>query len=268
MLAKCDGLILIIIYAFFKFAWSYRLFNCVAILLGVMPPASGRYTAKAETHVIRTTRLFEAAGRHFNRGQRAFFFALGYLGWFVSPLVLLVTTALVFIVRVERVAGDGELTRRCRRKILRREAEIEHLPFAVTVRRQHRIGLTGLQRADRALHQQWPLHRSAGLDQDRIRGQPAVRRHLHTKLDPDVVARRQRGRQLRAGPEMTPKFRNHRARYIGRLGRRPVEGIIAPAAGLRGWRRHRRDIRRQAEQHLILDRDIRLGLLVGRGCRL
>ena len=27
----------------------------------------------------------EAAGRHFNRGQRAFFFALGYLGWFVSP---------------------------------------------------------------------------------------------------------------------------------------------------------------------------------------
>ena len=29
---------------------------------------------------MRTTRLFEAAGRHFNRGQRAFFFALGYLG--------------------------------------------------------------------------------------------------------------------------------------------------------------------------------------------
>jgi uncharacterized membrane protein len=27
----------------------------------------------------------EAAGRHFNRGQRAFFFALGYLGWFVRP---------------------------------------------------------------------------------------------------------------------------------------------------------------------------------------
>src|SRR5690349_8142752 len=33
---KCVGLILIFIYAFFKFAWSYRLFNYVAILLGAM----------------------------------------------------------------------------------------------------------------------------------------------------------------------------------------------------------------------------------------
>ena len=36
---KCVGLILIFIYAFFKFAWAYRLFNYVAILLGAMPPA-------------------------------------------------------------------------------------------------------------------------------------------------------------------------------------------------------------------------------------
>ena len=99
---KCVGLILIFIYAFFKFAWSYRLFNYVAILLGAMPPASQRDTAEAEAHVIRTTRLFEAAGRHFNRGQRAFFFALGYLGWFVSPWVLLLTTALVVIVTWRR----------------------------------------------------------------------------------------------------------------------------------------------------------------------
>ena len=37
---KCVGLILIFIYAFFKFAWAYRLFNYVAILLGAMPPAA------------------------------------------------------------------------------------------------------------------------------------------------------------------------------------------------------------------------------------
>jgi uncharacterized membrane protein len=99
---KCVGLILIFIYAFFKFAWSYRLFNYVAILLGAMPPASQGDTPEAEAHVIRTTRLFEAAGRHFNRGQRAFFFALGYLGWFVSPWVLFVTTAAVVIVTWRR----------------------------------------------------------------------------------------------------------------------------------------------------------------------
>jgi uncharacterized membrane protein len=95
---KCVGLVLIFVYAFFKFAWSYRLFNYVAILYGAMPPATERDTPEAEAHVTRTTRLFEAAGRHFNRGQRAFFFALGYLGWFVSPWVLFVTTGAVVIV--------------------------------------------------------------------------------------------------------------------------------------------------------------------------
>jgi uncharacterized membrane protein len=99
---KCVGLILIFIYAFFKFAWAYRLFNYVAILLGSMPPATKRDTPEAEAHVIRTARLFEAAGRHFNRGQRAFFFALGYLGWFVSPWVLFATTAAVVIVTWRR----------------------------------------------------------------------------------------------------------------------------------------------------------------------
>ena len=84
------------------FAWSYRLYNYVAILLGATPPSSQRDTAEAEAHVMRTTRLFEAAGRHFNRGQRAFFFALGYLGWFVSPWVLLATTALVVVVTWRR----------------------------------------------------------------------------------------------------------------------------------------------------------------------
>jgi uncharacterized membrane protein len=99
---KCVGLTLIFIYAFFKFAWAYRLFNYVAILLGAMPSAEQRDTREAEAHVMRTTRLFEAAGRHFNRGQRAFFFALGYLGWFVSPWVLFVTTAAVVIVTWRR----------------------------------------------------------------------------------------------------------------------------------------------------------------------
>ena len=99
---KCVGLILIFIYAFFKFAWSYRLFNYVAIMVGAMPLTSERDTPEAEVHVLRTARLFESAGRHFNRGQRAFFFALGYLGWFVSPWVLFFTTALVVVVTWRR----------------------------------------------------------------------------------------------------------------------------------------------------------------------
>ena len=95
---KTMGLAVIFIYAFFKFAWAYRLFNYVAILFGATPPAAQKDSAEAQAHARRTARLFAAAGRHFNRGQRAFFFALGYLGWFIGPLPLIATTAAVVLV--------------------------------------------------------------------------------------------------------------------------------------------------------------------------
>jgi len=95
---KVIGLAVIFIYAFFKFAWSYRLFNYVAILFGATPLAAHRDSHEASIHVVRTARLFTTAGRHFNKGQRAFFFALAYLGWFISPWVFMVTTAAALLV--------------------------------------------------------------------------------------------------------------------------------------------------------------------------
>jgi uncharacterized membrane protein len=95
---KAIGLTVIFVYAFFKFAWAYRLYNYVAILLGATPFATDKDTPEAEAHVLRTAGLFTTAGRHFNRGQRAFFFALGYLGWFAGPLVLIGTTTIVVVV--------------------------------------------------------------------------------------------------------------------------------------------------------------------------
>src|SRR6476620_4388416 len=103
---KTIGLAVILIYAFFKFAWSYRLFNYVAILYGAMPLERDKDTPEAETHVQRTARLFKAAGRHFNHGQRAIFFALGFLGWFVGPYVLMATTAAVVFVMWWRQFGS------------------------------------------------------------------------------------------------------------------------------------------------------------------
>jgi uncharacterized membrane protein len=95
---KSVGLTVIFVYAFFKFAWAYRLYNYVAIMLGATPPPADKDTPEAQSHVLRTAKLFTTAGRHFNRGQRAFFFALGYLGWFAGPLVFLATTAVVVVV--------------------------------------------------------------------------------------------------------------------------------------------------------------------------
>jgi uncharacterized membrane protein len=96
--AKAIGLAIIFVYAFFKFAWSYRLYNYVAIMLGAAPPASQKDMPAAQTHAGRVGRLCEVAGRHFNRGQRAFFFALGYLGWFINPWLLMLTSVAVAVI--------------------------------------------------------------------------------------------------------------------------------------------------------------------------
>ncbi len=95
---KTIGLATIFVYAFFKFAWAYRLYNYVSIMIGSMPPSTEKDTEEAKLHALRTGRLCEAAGLHFNRGQRAFFFALGYLGWFISPWLLFISTAAIFAV--------------------------------------------------------------------------------------------------------------------------------------------------------------------------
>jgi uncharacterized membrane protein len=95
---KLLGLTVIFVYAFFKFVWSYRLYNYVAIMVGAAPPARAKNTRAAKQFAHRTARICADAGRHFNRGQRAFFFALGYLGWFLGPLPFTLSTTAVVIV--------------------------------------------------------------------------------------------------------------------------------------------------------------------------
>ncbi len=95
---KVLGLAIMFAYSFFKFVWSYRLFNYVSILIGAMPPADCKDRSEAERAIERAGRMHVAAGRHFNRGLRAYFFALAYLGWFGGPIALIVTTLVVAVV--------------------------------------------------------------------------------------------------------------------------------------------------------------------------
>lgn len=99
---KIIGLVAIFGYAFFKFAWSYRLFNYCVILLGALPPFDSR-DERAMAHAVHETiEMNIAAGRHFNRGQRAFFFALAYLGWFLGPVSFIGFTGAVLVAMYRR----------------------------------------------------------------------------------------------------------------------------------------------------------------------
>jgi uncharacterized membrane protein len=84
-------------YAFFKFAWTFRLQNYCAVLLGATsvetePGPEG--TAMA----LRVARISALAARHFNRGLRAYFFALAALAWFVHPVLFMVMIVYVLYV--------------------------------------------------------------------------------------------------------------------------------------------------------------------------
>jgi uncharacterized membrane protein len=104
---KVMGLVVLQIYAFFKFAWAYRLFSYCAILIGAVPQAgSGIDPTPA---VERASQMNIAAAMHFNRGLRTFFFSLAYLGWFISPTVLVVASVCVVLVLIHRQFASRSL---------------------------------------------------------------------------------------------------------------------------------------------------------------
>jgi uncharacterized membrane protein len=105
---KVIGLAVIFVYAFYKFAWSYRIFNYAAILVGAVPPADFGNREQAKAAARRAAAMNIVAGRHFNRGQRAFFLALAYLGWFVSAYVFMAgTAACLFVMWRRQFASDA-----------------------------------------------------------------------------------------------------------------------------------------------------------------
>ncbi|HEV2558869.1 MAG TPA: DUF599 family protein [Microvirga sp.] len=106
---KVIGLAVIFVYAFFKFSWAYRLFNYAAILVGSVPtPRGDGDRTEALAAARRAAAMNVVAGRHFNRGQRAFFFALAYLGWFISAYVFMTATgAVLYVMWRRQFASDA-----------------------------------------------------------------------------------------------------------------------------------------------------------------
>ncbi|GAB5507215.1 MAG: DUF599 domain-containing protein [Rhizobiaceae bacterium] len=99
---KLAGLTLIFVYAFFKFGWSYRLFNYCSIMIGAVqqPEETDRETRVKQA--LRAGEMNTIAGKHFTAGQRSLFMALAYLGWFAGPEVFAVTTIAVALVVIRR----------------------------------------------------------------------------------------------------------------------------------------------------------------------
>lgn len=99
---KTFGLTVVFVYAFFKFGWSYRIFNYASILVGALPPAAERDTPDGRAAAERAAVFIRLGGRHFNRGQRAFNFSIPFLGWYAGPWVMVGGTILTVAVLLHR----------------------------------------------------------------------------------------------------------------------------------------------------------------------
>jgi uncharacterized membrane protein len=94
-------LLMIFVYAFFKFSWSIRQFGFCSILVG----ATKKPTPTPElyaVHTDRTAAILSFANRNFNQGLRAYYFGVAALSWFLHPALMITMMLGVIYVLYQR----------------------------------------------------------------------------------------------------------------------------------------------------------------------
>lgn len=93
-------LLLIFVYAFFKFSWSLRQFGFCSILVGAArkPPGDASYAADIDRIAV----ILSFANRNFNQGLRAYYFGVAALSWFLHPALMIAVTLGVLYVLHQR----------------------------------------------------------------------------------------------------------------------------------------------------------------------
>jgi uncharacterized membrane protein len=87
-------LIVLFVYAFFKFSWAFRHYNYCLVLVGAVP-APDCVTDASRQVGERIARIATSTGRHFNGGLRAYYFGLAALSWFIHAWLFALLTAWV-----------------------------------------------------------------------------------------------------------------------------------------------------------------------------
>jgi uncharacterized membrane protein len=96
-------LLVIFVYAFFKFTWAIRQYNYCCALIGAAPPASEEIEPERRAALTRqAAEMLSIAVATFNGGLRAYYFALAALGWFVHPLLFIAAVLWIVLVLLRR----------------------------------------------------------------------------------------------------------------------------------------------------------------------
>ncbi len=91
-------LVIIFVYAFFKFSWAIRQLNFCSILVAAAPKMPQDNPEQYAAHINRIARITSYAGDNFNNGLRAYYYALAALAWFLHPWLMVAATGWVVFV--------------------------------------------------------------------------------------------------------------------------------------------------------------------------
>ena len=101
---KLMVLLVIFIYAFFRFTWSLRQYTFGALLIASMPDAKTfeRGEAQREPFADRAGKVVGLAAETFNDGLRAYYMSFATILWFVSPIAFSAAAAAVVYLLYQR----------------------------------------------------------------------------------------------------------------------------------------------------------------------
>jgi len=99
---KIVMLVLIFVYAFFKFSWAIRQLGFCSTLVAAAPKPPKENPEQYAAHIDRIAAVTSYAGTNFNNGLRAYYFALAAMTWFLHPYLMLIATAWVVYVLYHR----------------------------------------------------------------------------------------------------------------------------------------------------------------------
>jgi uncharacterized membrane protein len=95
-------LIAIFVFAFFKFAWAFRLSHYTGIMIAATPLLVPGNEIACDAHAERTAELIGIAAEHANSGLRSFYYAIAAMAWFFHPLAFIAAATWVLIILIRR----------------------------------------------------------------------------------------------------------------------------------------------------------------------
>jgi uncharacterized membrane protein len=96
-------LIVVFLYAFFKFTWSLRQYSFFSVMIGSAPTPADKCSDDAKHfHAQSLALMCSKAAGNFNLGLRTYYFSVSVLAWFISAPLFIFSAAFVAFILYRR----------------------------------------------------------------------------------------------------------------------------------------------------------------------